>query len=63
MSVRSQLRAAGNYALSGNPISLPSGLAVTAQPTVLLPNNPSISLPIQLSGSQTWTMNRSSVFD
>jgi hypothetical protein len=52
-----------NYGLSGNPISPSSGLVMTQQPSARLPNDPVSFLPIQLTGSQTWTMDRSGMFD
>jgi hypothetical protein len=52
-----------NYVLSGNTISLSAGLAMTAQPSKRLPDYPSLSVPIQLAGSQTWSMDRSGLFD
>ena len=52
-----------NYGLAGSPISLSSGLVMTQQPSKLLPNDPVSFLPIQLAGSQTWTMDRSGMFD
>ena len=52
-----------NYGLAGNPISLSSGLVMTQQPSKRLPNDPVSFLPIQLTGSPTWTMDRSGMFD
>jgi hypothetical protein len=51
------------YGLSGKPISLSSGLVMTAQPSKRLSNASASFLPIQLTGSQTWTMDRSGMFD
>ncbi len=51
------------YGLSGKPISLSSGLVMTAQPSKRLSNDSVSFLPIQLTGSQTWTMDRSGMFD
>jgi hypothetical protein len=62
-AVTGQAAIGPNYGLSGNAISLSSGLAMTQQPTKRLPNDPVISLPIQLAGSQTWSMDRSGLFD
>jgi hypothetical protein len=52
-----------NYELYGNPISLSAGLVMTEQPSTVLPEDPVNFLPIQLTGSQTWTMDRSGMFD
>ncbi len=52
-----------NYELSGNAISLSVGLVMTRQPSKRLPNNPALLLPIQLAGSQTWSMDRSGLFE
>jgi hypothetical protein len=52
-----------NYGLGGNPILLSSGLVLTGQPSKRLPNDPFNFMPIHLAGSQTWTMDRTEVFD
>jgi len=52
-----------NYGLGGNPISLSSGLVLTEQPSKRLPTDPFNFMPIHLTGSQTWTMDRTEVFD
>jgi len=62
-AVTGQAPVGPNYALSGNAISLSAGLVMTGQPSTRLPNDPSLSLPIQLAGSQTWSMDRSGLFD
>jgi hypothetical protein len=62
-AVTGQAAVGPNYVLSGNTISLSAGLAMTAQPSKRLPNDPSLSVPIQLAGSQTWSMDRSGLFD
>ncbi len=51
------------YGLSGKLISLSSGMVMTAQPSKRLSNDSVSFLPIQLTGSQTWTMDRSGMFD
>lgn len=62
-AVTGQAPVGPNYELSGNAISLSAGLVMTGQPSKRLPNDPSLSLPIQLAGSQTWSMDRSGLFD
>ena len=52
-----------NYGLSGNPIALSAGLVMTALPSKRLSNALVSFLPIQLTGSQTWTMDGSGMFD
>lgn len=51
------------YGLAGHPISLSAGLVMTAQPSQRLSNASVSFLPIRLTGSQTWTMDRSGMFD
>jgi hypothetical protein len=51
------------YGLAGKLISLSSGLVMTAQPSKRLSNDSVSFLPIQLTGSQTWTVDRSGMFD
>jgi hypothetical protein len=52
-----------NYGLGGKPISLSSGLVMTTQPSKRLPNDVFNFMPIHLTGSQTWSMDRSGMFD
>jgi hypothetical protein len=62
-AVTGQAAVGPNYELSGNAISLSMGLVMTRQPSKRLPNNPAFLLPIQLADSQTWSMDRSSLFE
>jgi hypothetical protein len=52
-----------NYGLGGKPISLSSGLVMTTQRSKRLPDDVFNFMPIHLTGSQTWSMDRSGMFD
>ena len=52
-----------NYGLGGKPISLSAGIVMTEQPSKRLPNDVFNFMPINLTGSQTWSMDRSGMFD